>query len=283
MKKSMRVQCAVIAVFCCAATLAVASAYGAQRDDKKEIVKQARQEYYNLRNRGLIAFTSSVQPNWRLVLKEQLSADPANAENAVNMLNGIHFQLTLGPDGAVKVTHRADIAPPNEKAAEGFKQIFGGMEQSMSGFFDTWSPFMLTSPFPEVGSEYRLDEIDDQYRLSYKEGTADVVTTMSKKDLVISEIAVDSPEFKSVIKPQFTRNEQGLVLSGYQANYQGVTDGTKVLLNVQIENQSVNGLQLPRKLNLSGSYHATPFEMELVFSDYQLQKSVITTELAARP
>jgi hypothetical protein len=142
---------------------------------------------------------------------------------------------------------------------------------------------MLTSPFPEVDSDYRLEEIDNRYRLSYKEGTAAVVTTMSKKDLVISEIAVDSPEFKSVIKPQFTRNEQGLVLSGYEANYQGVTDGTKVLLNVQIENQPVNGLQLPRKLNLSGLYQGTPFEMELVFSDYQLQKSVITTELAARP
>ena len=282
MKNSMRVQCALIVVFCCAANLAVASTYGAQRDDK-EILKQARQEYYNLRNRGLIAFTSNVQPNWRLGLKNQLSANPANAENAVNMLNGIHFLLSLGPDGAVKVTHRADVAPTNEKVAEGFKQIFGGMEQSMSGFFDTWSPFMLTSPFPEVGSEYRLEEVDNQYRLSYKEGTAAVVTTMSKKDLVISEIAVDSPEFKSVIKPQFTRNEQGLVLSGYQANYQGGADGTKVLLNVQIENQPVNGLQLPRKLNLSGSYQGTPFEMELVFSDYQLQKSVITTELAARP
>lgn len=282
MKKSMRVQWASIAAFCCAATLAVASANGAQRDDK-EIIKQARQEYYNLRNRGLIAFSSSVQPNWRVVLKEQLSADSANAENAVNLLNGIHFLLTLGPDGAIKVTHRADVAPPNEKAAEGFKQIFGGMEQSLSGFFDTWSPFMLTSPFPEVDSDYRLEEIDNQYRLSYKEGTATVVTTMSKKDLVISEIAVDSPEFKSVIKPQFTRNEQGLVLSGYQANYQGIADSTKVLLNVQIENQPVNGLQLPRKLNLSGSYQGAPFEMELLFSDYQLQKSVITTELAARP
>ena len=282
MKKSMRVQCTLIAVFCCAASLALASAYGAQRDDK-EIVKQARQEYYSLRNRGLIAFTSSVQPNWRLVLKDQLSANPAQAETALNLLNGIHFLLTLGPDGAVTVTHHADVAPTNEKVAEGFKQIFGGMEQSMSGFFDSWSPFMLTSPFPEVASDYRLDEVDNQYRLSYKEGTAAVVTTMSKKDLVISAISVESPEFKSVIKPQFTKSEQGLVLNGYQANYQGAGGGATVQLNVQIENQPVNGLQLPRKLNLSGSYQGSPFEMELVFSDYQLKKSVITTELAARP
>jgi hypothetical protein len=283
MNKPTRVLCALIAISCCAASLALASAYGADRGDKKEIVKQARQEYYSLRNRGLIAFTSSVQPNWRLVLKDQLAANPEQAENALTMLNGIHFLLALGPDGGVNVTHRADIAPSNEKVAEGFNQIFGGMEQTLSGFFDSWSPFMLTSPFPDAAGDYRLEELDNQYRLSYKEGSAAIATSMSKKDLVISEIAVESPEFKSVIKPQFTKSEQGLLLSGYQANYQGAGGGATVQLNVQIENQPVSGLQLPRKLNLSGSYQGSPFEMELVFSDYQLKKQVITTELAARP
>src|SRR5205807_7322537 len=149
---------APILLCCSLLSFTLPFAYGADKADKREIIARARQAYYSLRSRGLAEFTVSVQPNWRLVLKEQLAADPAAAEKALTMLNGIHFLVSLGPDGAVKITHREEVAPINQKAAEGFSQIFSGMEQAMSGFFDSWSPFMLTSPFPEIGGEYSLEE-----------------------------------------------------------------------------------------------------------------------------
>ena len=263
----------ILLCFCCSIlSFALPLAYGAGNVDKQEIVTRARQSYYSLRNRGLVEFTVSVQPNWRLVLKDQLAADPVAAEKALTMLNGIHFLVALGPDGAVKITHREDVAPINEEAAKGFQQIFSGMEQAMSGFFDSWTPFMLTSPFPEVAGEYSLEEVANEYHLSYKDGNAAIATTMSQKDLVISDIKVDSPEFKSVLKPKFTTNAQGFLLSGYEATYQGAGGGAAVQLNVRIENQLANGLQLPHKLNLDGSYQGTPFQMELTFSNYQVKK-----------
>ncbi len=271
MRNPIRPRIWVPILLCCSVVcLTVPLAYGADRADKREIIKQARAAYYSLRGRGLDEFESSVQPNWRLVLKDQLAADPASAEKALTMLNGIHFLVSLGRDGAVKITHREDVAPVNEQAAEGFKQIFSGMEQAMSGFFDSWSPFMLTSPFPEVAGDYTLEELNNQYHLSYKDGPAAIATAMSK-DLVISEIKVDSPEFKSVLKPQFTKSAQGLLLSGYEATYQGAGGGASVILNVRIENQPVNGMQLPQKLNLDGSYQGTPFQMELAFSGYKVK------------
>jgi hypothetical protein len=271
MRNPISPRCWLPILLCCSVVcLTLPLAYAADRADKREIVKQARAAYYSLRGRGLDEFESNVQPNWRLVLKDQLAADPANAEKALTMLNGIHFLVALGRDGAVKITHREDVAPVNQQAAEGFKQIFSGMEQAMSGFFDSWSPFMLTSPFPEVAGDYTLEELNNQFHLSYKDGAAAIVTTMSK-DLAISEIKVDSPEFKSVLKPQFTKSAQGLLLSGYEATYQGTAGGASVLLNVRIENQPVNGMQLPHKLNLDGSYQGTPFQMELTFSDYRVK------------
>ena len=258
-------------LLCCSlASLNLPFAFGADRADKRAIIKQARAAYYSLRSRGLDEFQAEVQPNWRLVLKDQLAADPAGAERGLIMLNGIHFSLALDRTGAVKITHRADVAPTNEKVAEGFQQIFSGMEQAMSGFFDSWSPFMLTSPFPEVESDYILEEVGDQYLLSYKDGSAAIATTMSK-DLVITDIKVDSPEFKSVLKPQFTRSAQGLLLSGYAATYQGTGGGAGVQLNVRIENQPTSGFPLPHKLNLDGSYQGSPFLMELTFSNYQVK------------
>jgi hypothetical protein len=260
-----------VPIFICTVySLTLPFAYGADKPDKREIVKQARQAYYNLGDHGLTGFQSNVQPNWRLVLKDQIAADPANAETALKMLNGIHFTVSLGPDGVVKVTHHVDVAPSNEKVAEGFNQIFSGMEQAMSGFFDTWKPFMLTSPFPAVNGDYQLEELDNQYHLSYKDDTADVATTMSK-ELLISEIKVDSPAFKSVLKPVFSKNPQGFLLTGYDATYQEPSGKVGVQLKVQIDYQQVNGFQLPNKLNLTGSYQGTPFAMELTFSDYQVK------------
>src|SRR5947207_1909026 len=250
-------------LLCCSLlNIALPFAHCADLAAKRAIIKKARAAYYSLRSHGLDEFEASAQPNWRLVLKDQLAKDPASAEEGLKMLNGIHFRVSLGRDGAVKITHHEDVAPINPQAAEGFQQIFSGMEQAMSGFFDSWSPFMLTSAFPQVAGEYTLENQNNQYQLSYKDGPAAIVTTMSQ-DLVISEIKVDSPQFKSVLKPQFTKSAQGLLLSGYQATYQGAAGGESVQLNVRIENQSVSGLQLPSKLNLDGSYQGTPFQMEL--------------------
>lgn len=258
-------------LLCCGILkVALPLAHCADLPNKREIIKKARETYYSLRGRGLEAFEASVQPNWRLVLKDQLAQDPAGAQQGLKMLNGIHFQVSLDRSGTTKITHHEDVAPTSEQAANGFKQIFSGMEQAMSGFFDSWAPFMLTTPFPDPAGEYTLEELNNQYHLSYKDGSAAIATTMSK-NLVISEIRVDSPAFKSVLKPQFSESPQGLLLSGYEATYQGTGDGESVKLNVQIENQQVNGLQLPRKLNLDGSYQGTPFQMELTFSDYQIK------------
>jgi hypothetical protein len=258
-------------LLCCGIlNVALPLAHCADLPDKREIVKKARAAYYSLRSRGLDEFEANVQPNWRLVLKDQLAQDPAGAEQGLKMLDGIHFQVSLDRSGATKITHHEDVAPTSEQAAEGFKQIFSGMEQAMSGFFDSWTPFMLTSPFPEAAGEYTLEELNNQYHLSYKDGSAAIATTMSK-NLVISEIRVDSPAFKSVLKPEFIKSPQGLLLSGYEATYLGTAGGESVKLSVRIENQPINGFQLPGKLNLDGSYQGTPFQMELAFSNYQVK------------
>jgi hypothetical protein len=250
---------------------AVPAAPGVDDADKKEIVKQAHAAYYNAKTQGLIEFQANVAPNWRIVLKDQLATNPEGAEKALKMLNGIHFTVSLDPQGIIKVAHRADVAPANESAAKGFEQIFTGMEQTMSGFFDTWKPFMFTSPFPEVDSEYQLVEKENQYYLSYKEDATDVVTTMSK-DFAISELKVTAAGFKSSLKPRFKKGPQGFLMTGYTATYQGATATDTVQLQVEIDYQEVNGVQLPRSLNLSGNYQGTAFAMEMTFSNYDVKK-----------
>ena len=215
-------------------------------------------------------FQASIRPNWELTLKKELQSNPEGAQNGLKMLNGIHFSMTLDPQGNVKVEHNTDAPPPNEAAAAGFQQIYSGMDQAVSGFFATWSLFMLTSPFPAIESEYRLESVAGQYRLSYKDGGSDVVTTMNK-DLTITGIVVDSPQFKSTILPQFAKSPKGLMLSSYTGDYKPASGPGVVHLNIRIDYQEVSGFQLPRALDLDSIYDGAPTQMQLAFSSYSVK------------
>jgi hypothetical protein len=239
--------------------------------DRKQIVEDARQAYYNLRTAGLDEFRATIQPNWALVLKDQLKADPANGQAALKLLNGLHFSMLLDKDGKVTVTHHTDFEPANEQQRKGFDQIYSGMDQAIDGFFATWSVFMLAAPFPAANSQYQLDDLGTQYRVSYKDGKADVITTMGK-NLIITEVKVNSAEFISSVRPQLTRTANGFVLSGYSADYKPTSGPGVVKLDLKIENRSVNDLQLPVNLVLDSVYDGEPTHMELAFSEHNVTR-----------
>ena len=258
----------VILLACIAAAPTVP---GANQTDKKEIIRQARLASYSLRRLGLLDLSANIKPNWESVLQEQIKADPSRAEAGLKLLAGLHFAINLDQDGKVTVTHHADEAAPNERTAAGFKQIFDEMDRAVSGFFALWSPFMLTSDFPEVEGDYRLEDLGDHYRLSYKETAVSVVTEMTR-DFLITNSIISAPEFRCSIKPQFTKTSQGFVLSGCESNYIPTSGaGRTTHLKVRIDYQEVSGLQLPGKLNVDGDFDGTAFAIELAFADYKLK------------
>ena len=236
----------------------------------QRVLQQGHQAYYSLRALGLDEFQATVKPNWELVLKDQLKSSPEQGQNALKLLNGLHFTMVLDKSGRVTVKHRSDGEPPNEQVRQGFEQIYSGIDQAISGFFATWSLFMLTSPFPAPDSDYRLDDLGGQYRLVYKDGDSDVMTLLGK-DLLISEIKVTSPQFVSTVKPQMVRSAKGLELAGYVGDYTPTSGPGVVHLDVKIQHQSVNGLRLPVILIADSVYDGTPTHMELAFSEHQVK------------
>jgi hypothetical protein len=238
--------------------------------NKQALLGQARGAYYNLRSQGMASFQCDVKPNWELLLKDLHQQNPEGATNAINTLNQLHFTTSLATDDSVKVTHN-DLAGQSPEMMSALKQIYGGMEQMASGFFDTWKLFMLAAPFPEVSSQYRLESVGAQYKLSYKEGTADIVTTMGH-DFAISNMTVITPEFNSAIQPTFTRTPKGLRLASYEATYQSQKPEEATHLKVSVDYQDVEGLSMLQKLSLSGSYGGSPFAIELAFTGCQVTR-----------
>ena len=240
-----------------------AAVMSAQTADKKEIVKQARQSYYSLKDQGLAEFQCTTMPNWQLLLTEQkLDADTVN--RAVLLLNKIHFSVSLVAGGEAKITHN-DVTAENEQVAKGLSQIYSGMEQMTTGFFQTWSAFSMSPLLPEVEGDYQLEKTGTEYRLTYKDGTADVVTLLDR-DFVMSYLKTTTPEFDSTIRPQFKKTAKGLLLTGYRATYTGKSAADTTELQIAIDYQAVDEFQLPQKLDLKGAYGGSPFHVEVTFS-----------------
>ena len=238
--------------------------------DRKKVIEDARQAYYSLRTAGLDEFRATVKPNWELVLKDQLASDPASAQAGLKLLNGIHFSMLLDKQDKVTVTHHADVEPSNDQQRQGFDQIYSGMDQAINGFFTTWSLFMLNSPFPSADSPYTLEDLGTQYRLSYKDGASDVVTMMGK-NLIITDIKVNSAEFVSSVRPRFVHTAKGFVLSGYDADYKPTSGSGVVKLALKIDHAPVSGLQLPVNIVLDSVMDGAPTHMELALSEHEVK------------
>lgn len=244
----------------------------ADRADKRELIKEARAAYYSLRRSGLESFQVNIIVNWEVVLKGT-NTTAAGRESAMKLLNGLHFAAAFGADGKTVVTHRADTPAPNAQSQAGYDQIFGGMDQVINGFMDTYKSFMVGSPFPEADSVYTLEDFNNGYRLTYKEDATTQVITLMTKAFIITETVVHAKDFDSTIKPTFLATADGYVLAAYDGDYVPTMTKTGVVKLIgTIEHGFVNGLRLPKKLVFDSSVDGVPNATELTFTDYTVKK-----------
>lgn len=237
--------------------------------NRQAVLSQARSAYYSLHSHGMVSFQCDVTPDWNMLLAEQKKQDPDGEQKAVQTLNQLHFTVNVAPDSTANLTHN-ELTGQSQQMMDALKQIYSGMEQMVSGFFETWKVFMFSPPFPEADSTYELVDLGPRYRLTYKDGDAEVATTMGH-DFAIDTMSVSTARFDSSIQPIFNSTSDGFVLSGYNASYKSQNPGETTLLNVNMEYGKVQGLQMLSKLNIAGSYGGSSFpSIALTFSNCQV-------------
>ena len=144
------------------------------------------------------------------------------------------------------------------------------MDEAVSSFFGTWSIFMLTSPFPEIGSDYEVKEAAQNYYFSHKETGLDVLT-ITDRDFMINEIKVSGRDLNASLKPVLEKTGKGFMLKGYTATYQSLTGTRNTLVKALLEYEELSGLQLLHKVNLDTVFEGRPAQVEWLFTDYQVK------------
>jgi hypothetical protein len=238
----------------------------AQSIDHAVFLKTARQAYYSLGVEGFAGAECDIMPDWERLLADERSSNPSGYQNALAKLGTIHFDLTVDSAGVAKVAHN-EVGSENPQVSQALSQVYGGMEQLVSGFFQTWSTFVIYPALPLSGMNYKLQDVGTEYHLSYKDGPDASVATTLAKNFLITNMLVSTNEFVSTIRPQFRAVDKGFLLSGYDASYIGTSGENKTELDVAIDYQQVNDLQFPQKVALKGSYQNSPFDIGITFAN----------------
>jgi len=229
-----------------------------------QLMAQARQKYYNLRREGLVRFDSNIEPNWKVLLGDDQTPE------TLKLLEAIHFALSVDSDSVLRVTHRTDVIPVNDKSVAAFDQIYRQMNQAVSRFFATWSIFMLTSPFPEKGGQFEVEQKPDQFSFLQTQ-TGSRTLTITDRNFKITEMIVRGENFTASLKPELESTSNGYVLKAYTGTYETPSGARQTLLKVSVDYEQIGRLRLPHKVNLETVYEGKPAQMEWLFTDYKVK------------
>lgn len=233
--------------------------------EKAKTLVAARGRYYNLRKSGLLEIQGRIQTNWDLLL----SGSDVKL-NTRALLNALPFSFFIDSESQLHLEHGNNKTSANQTAGDELESLLNGMDASVSSFFSTWSIFLLTSPFPDVGSNYELEKRPDGYKFSQRQGTLEV-TIEADNDFAINEIRVSGPELTASLKPVFEKTANGLLLKGYFATSRRRSGARESRVEAKLDYETLSGLHILYKATLDTTFQGTPTTIEWTFTDCQVK------------
>lgn len=239
----------------------------------KAVLGKAEAAYYNLAARGFKEYRFQAQPDWASLLGDLATTNPEGFASSMKLFSKVRFDVVVDRAGGAKITHN-NIDTPNDKTKSGMDQVYGGMDQMLTGFFQTWNPFMITTPFSRVGTDLRVEAMGATYRFRWVEGGDTKVDILTDGAFAVTEMKVSTPVFDSVIRPVFDRGTTGLVLASYEANYQEKPPAPPIRVSVLIRNKPIQGLLVPAGLELTAWVGDNKTHILMTFADGLIEKIV---------
>jgi hypothetical protein len=230
-----------------------------------EIIAKADASYYNLRGHSLLRFHCTLVPNFEQLVREQMKSSSKEQTERIQLLNQLRFEVLYGKTGIAQVSHNI-VDVDTEQELKVLKQVSGGIDQIIEGFFNTWSMFMEKGPLSPTEFD-KVEDLGTEYRVSKANPGTTKSEVLMDKSVLITRVSADAPEFTGWVEPQFEKTPDGLVLSSYKSEYAD-KGNSPARLSVGIVNQEVSGFRIPRKLNISVS--ATNIQLE--FTDCIIEK-----------
>ena len=223
---------------------------------KASILSKAAVSYYILQSRGLKSFQCDVQPNWAQIVTDtdQLAA-----------VNQVEFSAAIDDQGGVQV---AAFLPGGATIDPSLSQIVGGLQQTITGFFQTWNTFVLSPLLPQpddtaIGFSSQADGY--HFGKQSQNMSVDLVVT---KDALLTEMKVVMPTETVVLKPGFIPTDKGLLLISTSSD---LNNGAQKV-DFQLQYQEVDGFEMPVMAAYQVTLPNQVVSINLSLTDYKIVK-----------
>ncbi|HZC22268.1 MAG TPA: hypothetical protein VE866_02935 [Candidatus Binatia bacterium] len=165
------------------------------------------------------------------------------------------------------MSHQFSKAPATDEVAERLQKIASGMEQMVTGFFQTWSNLTIT--FSDVNNEYQMEELPEGYALTSNARNQQVMVLLTR-DMLLTTLSAKTSAFEGTLHPQFSPHEGGLLLKSYDASYKAGTSCQD--LSVKIDYQEIEGLPIPHMVEMVMTLPQGHMDAPITFTNCKVTK-----------
>jgi hypothetical protein len=239
--------------------------------EQRDTLERINQSYYNLKAEGLEEFRCRVVPDWDSVYRS-VKAD-ADGLQLRDVLDRVHFEVAVGPDGAASISRTFDTPPPSQQLAERIRIVTSGFEQVVVGFFQTWTQFVFSPVFPEKAS-VQLEKLDSGYRINQTQDTTRAVLLFTP-DLMLKDVELNTPGNQARFHTRFDSRGNLYILTAFEATFDVGSDtpqATQIKSAAQVKYQEVQGFALPETVDVTVITSAITLQFPIRFSDCSVKK-----------
>jgi hypothetical protein len=232
--------------------------------DRDEIVGKARSSYYSLAEQGLKSFQCTVVPDWKGFFAYNFKTLPD--EQRMKLISRVQLAATINDKLHAAVM---PITADSGEIDKSLDRLVGGLQETISGFYQSWVPMVVTNPVPAAAENFTLEQKGDEYRVLMKDGASDSEMALTK-DYVISMMKVDGKDLHVVMWPKFTRTDKGLLLTSMDSS---IDNGAmKVFFDIRYE--EVDGFKLPRHVVIKVLTTGQQLIFEADFIQYRVYRKI---------
>jgi hypothetical protein len=223
---------------------------------KATILHKAESDYYVLQSQGLKAFQCTIQPNW-----SQIVTDP----DQLAAVRNVQFTAVIDAQGGVQVN---PFLPDGSTIDPSLNQLVSGLQQTVTGFFQTWNSMVLSPMFSaDTDPQLVYSAQADGYHFSQKSASTSVDITLTK-EAVMTAMKVTTQSSVIAMAPAYIATDKGLLLTSMNS----VIDNGKQKVNFQIQYQNVEGFEMPAMTAYQVTLPDQVVSIDMSFSAYQIVK-----------
>lgn len=237
----------ILSLFCLAASITGTHAQ-AQTKTPAERLSLARSLYYTPTAQGLRSFHCDLAIDWKDMLSRFGGNEVKDDNPFLKYLQSARLSVTDDLKSGGRLEWANTAVPPEGKEAS-VTQMKNGMQQMVTGFFDTWNGYMNGSMVPIPDATTTISAVDDGLHL-HATATAMDVNESFDKNLLLTEAHVVTPEMDATAYPTFADTPDGRVVSSIRSSIRQPPTAPGMEVSFAVTYANVSNFRLPETLTL---------------------------------